>query len=55
MKKDPSLSEDKEDDDTIIMSDYLKYGNDGLLRCDAFFCTRLGEVRGTITFHKKYL
>ena len=55
MKKDPSLSEIKEDEDTIIMSDYLKYGTDGVLRTDGYFCTRLGEIRGVVAFHKKYM
>ena len=55
MKKDPSLNEDKEEDDNIIMSDYLKYGNDGVFRTDAYFCTRMGEVRGVLSFYKKFI
>ena len=55
MKKDPSLAEIKEEEDTIIMSDYLKYGTDGVLRTDGYFCTRLGEVKGVISFHNKYM
>ena len=38
-----------------MITDYLKYNNDGVLMTDAYFCTRLGEVRGVLLFYPKYL
>ena len=49
------MMEDKEEEENIILSDYVKYGVDAILRTDAYFCTRMGEVKGYISFHQKYL
>jgi hypothetical protein len=46
---------DNRDDDTIVVSDYLKTYKDGVVRTDTYYCTKMGEVRGTLAFHKNYM
>ena len=46
---------DTKDDDSIVVSDYLKYDKDGVMKTDAYYCTKMGEVKGILSFHKNYM
>lgn len=46
---------DTKDDDAIVVSDYLKYDKDGVIKTDAYYCTKMGEVKGVLSFHKDYM
>lgn len=55
MKQDPTAMKDTRDDDAIVVSDYLRYDKDGIMRTDTYYCTKMGEVRGVLAFHKNYM
>jgi hypothetical protein len=56
VKEDPAkLEEAREEEETIVVSDYITYNKDQVLTSDAFYCTRFGQVRGTLSLMDKYL
>ena len=55
MKQDPLTIKDTKDEDAIVVSDFLKYDKDGVMKTDAFYCTKMGEVKGVLSFYKNYM
>lgn len=55
VKQDPMTINENKDDDDIVVSDFLKYDKEGVIRSEAFYCTKMGEVKGTLAFFKNYM
>lgn len=56
-KSDPSKqSQTKDDDDdTIVISDYLKYEKKNELKTEGYYVNKLAQVKGNIIFTPTYL
>ena len=55
VKQDPSKPGEKDDEDEIIVSDYLKYEKGEILRTEGYYITKVAPVKGHIKLCKDYL
>lgn len=52
-KKDPSKKQN--DDDEVIVSDYLKYDKEQVLKTEGYYVTKAAQVKGILSFNKDFL
>jgi hypothetical protein len=54
-KIDPSKPVDNEDDDTVIIGDYLRYEKKDELTTEGFYVNKMAQVKGNIIFTPTHL
>lgn len=53
-KQDPLTLAQKEDEE-VVVTDFFAMDKDGVYRTESFYCTKVGQVRGLMTFYQTYM
>lgn len=49
------MEEEKKEEEAIIVSDYIKVDKNEVIKTEAYYCTKLGQVKGVLTMLASYM
>ena len=54
MKQEPIQVKGKKEEEAILVSDYIKIDKHQVIKTEAYYCTKLGQVKGVLTLLGDY-